>query len=132
MYKISVPIMNVSVNEKTRENYLSQLRAAKADRVFLILMELGDDLGVLDSFRENIKYFKDNGLEVGIWLGSTIGHGMVLVAPGSEKIVSGNKPLVNLLGEAVGGTHCPLDGEFRANISRSVAELARTRGYRAS
>lgn len=126
MYKISVPIMNVSVTIETRDTYLGQLKSACVDRVFLVVMRPDGSEGLTASVRENAEFFMKNGIEVGIWIGSTIGHGVALAAPGGDGFSNTEKTLVNLAGEPIGGTHCPLDGDFRKSIAHGIAELART------
>ena len=75
MYKLSVPIMSATVNKANRERYVQLCREAGAKRVFLcngsILAPIPDSLG------ENVRYFKSQGFEVGVWT-DTLGHGFVL------------------------------------------------------
>ncbi len=81
-YKIAVPMMNSVITEKYREKFLSQLKDADASRVFICddrLYLLPDAMRRerLEALRENVAYFKANGLEVGIWF-SPMGHGGAL------------------------------------------------------
>ena len=83
MYKISVPIRNHTVTPENRATYLDLLKRSGAERVFLTRSRLceseEEEQRMIDSLRANVSYFAENGLEVGIWVGSTIGHGVPLV-----------------------------------------------------
>lgn len=123
MYKLSAPLMSATVNEKNRDVYVKQCREAGVTRVFLcngsILEPIPDTLG------ENVRYFKSQGFEVGIWT-DTIGHGFVLdhVQTGGDVPVF--TQMVNVQGKTVLHANCPLDEGFRAHIARHVARLAET------
>ncbi|MBE6553528.1 MAG: hypothetical protein E7666_04205 [Ruminococcaceae bacterium] len=129
-YKISVPIMNHSVNESTRGIYLEQLKAAKADRVFLCVVKFCQTDAEKDEFvsvlRENIQYFEQNGLEAGVWIGTTIGHGVPLAGAGNKDFFSPAVRIVNLKGEALSDTRCPLYPEVREALAAHVALVARS------
>ncbi len=124
MYKISVPIFNVSITKETREKYLKQLKEAKVDRIFLCCY--WPKVDEISSFKENIAYFKDNGIEPAIWYGSTIGHGGPLVCPNGDIISNRKSTLVNISGNPQYDTFCPLNDKFRKDISNSIASLANT------
>ena len=72
MYKISVPITNSNVNKENRESVLCELRRFDAERVFLAIGTYksndAERQEELDSLRENCAFFKENGLEVGVWM----------------------------------------------------------------
>ena len=121
MYKISVPMMNRLVTEKTREDYLKILKEAECDRVFLCYRN-GEDLIRL---KENVEYFKKNGFESCVWVGETIGHGGALLNSHENAEKETFTPLVNLDGNAIEGTCCPLDPHFietEANMLKGIAE----------
>ena len=123
MYKLSVPIMSSTVNENNRERYVELCRKAGAQRVFLcngsILAPIPDGL------RENVKYFKSQGFEVGIWT-DTVGHGAVLehVETGGDLPVF--SPIVNIKGEERPFANCPMGENFKSYISKYIAELSKT------
>ncbi len=123
MYKISVPIMSATVNKNNREKYVKLCREAGATRVFLVNGSILEP--VPQSLGENVRYFKSQGFEVGIWT-DTVGHGMVL----DHVQTGGDAPaftqIVNIQGEARPHANCPMDKDFRAHIARHVAELAKT------
>ena len=119
MYKLSVPVQNISLTKEARDKYLKILKDVKADRVFIICRFLEQ----LDSLKENVAFFKKNGFEVGIWDGSTIGHGSTIV-DGEAPSASPFPPLMNLDGQSLLGTNCPLDKNFQKHIADIVAGLA--------
>ena len=71
MIRPDVPIMNSRVSEDTRGEYLRQIREANADRVWIALErrtlfeDRADDLRRLS---ENLRFFEENGLSVGVWM----------------------------------------------------------------
>lgn len=131
MYKISVPIMCSSVNEDTKADYLELMKVAKAARVFLVLNYMessaAERLALCEDVAWKVHFFQDNGIEAGIWISHSIGMGLSLALPGlNEQDRYICQPLVNLGGEVLEGTRCPLDESFRRDFSRFVAELAKT------
>jgi len=79
---VSVPISLQTVNERSMPMYLDSIRKAGAQRVFLF--GLGNVFADLCMIRTDpkrvetaIRYFKENGLEVGIWV-NAFGHGRFL------------------------------------------------------
>lgn len=69
MYKISIPVV---VHERfCKEDVLRVLKESGAERVFLAtdIISLDDEKrnNMLALLRENVPFFKANGLETGIW-----------------------------------------------------------------
>ena len=69
MLPLSVPVM---IHEGfDREGTLKALRAARASRVFLAIDRVPGDVKthsrVLKQLKENIAFFHEDGLEVGVW-----------------------------------------------------------------
>ena len=104
MYDIMVPIFNRSVTPETKEIYLKQFQDAKIKRIFLCVFGFGADSEadevLADSIKKNVSFFRENGIDAGIWLGSTIGHGMDLA------VIADCKPdlfrytkMVNVIGQ---------------------------------
>ena len=121
MYTLSVPIQNRSLSKENRQKYLDILRRAEADRVFLIC----GDPTLIDSLTDNVAFFKKNGLEVGVWIGSTVGHGVILANGGdSENVEFPYPPLVNLEGQRIPNTRCPLDEGFIRDTAERLCKLA--------
>ena len=120
MYKVAIPISNKNTNEKNRDIYAELFKKAKADRIFL-----GGHINEgVDAFKENLRYFKDQGFEVALWFHDTVGHGGTIV--GAKD--SGEKPkytrLVDLDGNHHFGTYCPLDSAHRAYFAENLAKFA--------
>lgn len=129
MYKISVPIMNVSVTEETKNVYLEQLRLAQVHRIFLTFSAGSFEARVVDEICEElawkISFFEENEIEVGVWIGNSIGHDAGLALPDlHDTEAKGYSPLVNLNGEVLCGTRCPTDASFRRDFSALVAAVA--------
>ena len=122
MYKISVPIMSSTVNETNREIYARQCRDAGVKRIFLA--HESSAYPIPDALAENAAYFKEQGFEVGIWLGDTIGHGFALTHIEGD-LETGTFPLiVDITGEQRPYAYCPLDAGFRQYIAKIVSRLA--------
>ncbi len=124
---LSIPIINGKSTAETRPVYLSELRRAGADRVFLFVpnpfgnkAELECEMTML---RENIAYYEAEGLEVGVWIGG-LGHGGNL--PEAKKDAA--KGYTRIVGLSNGGTaedsFCPLCPSFFAMYSDFVRRVA--------
>lgn len=120
MYKLSLPIKSRALNEVNKPQFVDICKKAKVDRVFLTASLFEDT----DSLSQNIAYFKDNGFETGIWIGSTIGHGATLLESYNNGEKPKYQPLVNLDGEDLYGTNCPLDKNFQQFVAKSLAGLS--------
>ena len=133
-YKYSVPIMNATVTVETRGEYLRLMKAAGVERVLLCVCDLWDHKPTvaanIASLKSNIAFFEENGIEAGIWQGDTVGHGAALSHALHLSIRKSYSPIVNLNGEAVSATRCPLDEEFRRDVSDYLQRLARETGAR--
>ncbi len=126
---ISVPLMNALSNKENRPIYLAELRKAGADRVFVCPENpFGDRarLGaIMEQLSENIRYYEENGLDVGVWIGG-LGHGGMLAHETGARV--GDYTRIRGLGN--GGeaedSFCPLDPRFvsmyRAYL-RAIAEV---------
>ena len=72
MYRISVPVKNDSVSGIGKELLCEELRKFGASRVFLAIgtyeLDFSRRKKMLDELRDNCKYFKEQGFEVGAWL----------------------------------------------------------------
>ncbi len=127
MIQTVVPIMNASVTEKTREIYLSQMRECGIEQILLttvrFICNADEENRVIASLRENIAFFRKNGVLAGVWIGSTIGHGSKLALPNAFETAQFS-PLVNMEGHPIEGTSCPLDPAFRKAVCRHIARVA--------
>lgn len=130
MYKLSVPIMNNSLNDWTRDEYLRQFRAAEVSRVFLVpdidaRNGMVEDT-VLVSLRENLAFCEKNGIEGAIWVGSTLGHGGLLHELPKKEGEEPPEPLINFAGEEIRGAYCPLNPTLQNNLVSVFQKLATT------
>lgn len=123
MYKISVPIMSSTVNERNRETYVRLCRDVGATRVFLAIASSLEPIP--ESLSENVAYFQVQGFEVGVWT-DTIGHGKVLDHVEISDDIPSFPPMVDIMGDVRHYANCPLDAEFRSYITKFVASLAGT------
>ncbi len=126
MYRISVPLINRTVTPDTREDYLREFRRAEVERVFLVPatdMEKGC-IYDFDALCDNLHWFSERGIEAAIWVGASLGHGGLLhdVDKKPQEQVMTN--IVNLNGQAIGDTRCPLDPHFREHMARVLRQLA--------
>ena len=121
MYKLTVPIINSTVNDSNRDKFLSELKRAGADRVLLSVFRIDEDK---NEIRKNVSFFKENGIDPGIWIASTIGHGNPMLDHNEE--TENIQKLINLNGEPFGDTHCPLDETFQRIWGKHIAECAAT------
>ena len=132
-YKYSVPILLPTVTDETREIYLSQMQTAKVERVFLTyggysMMTDEERTQNAELLNHHIPYFEENGIETGLWISGTIGHG----GPLSHEECMQNEQKKNytllrtLNGDYLEDTFCPLDENFTDNIAKGFKELATT------
>ena len=122
MYKLSVPLMSSSIHRENRKEYVRQCKAAGVSRVFLA--HESSSYPITDALAENVAYFKENGFEVGIWLGDTIGHGFALTHIEGELETNVYPLIVDITGNRRPYAYCPLDASFRRYIATIVAKLA--------
>lgn len=132
MHKIAIPISMSQVNENTLPIYLEHLRRCKAQRVFLcgignIYMKTGRNHTDPESIRKAIRYFRDAGLEVGVWVPSFgNGHALSPIQGVTDDSVKYTQ-ITGIHGESRENlSACPLDKRFvwdYCNGIQSVAEL---------
>lgn len=124
---LSLPIINGQSTAATRPAFLHELRRAGVDRVFICP---GNPFGDEERIRtemalltENINFYKENGYEVGVWIGG-LGHGGTLAHEHAKK--AQNFTLIVGLGN--GGTSsdsfCPTDPEFYGMYKDYIRHLA--------
>ena len=133
MYSITVPLFNRSINDDTRNIYLKQFKEAKINRILLAISGYGKDPAsdeiISLKLKENIDFFREEGIEAGVWIGYTIGHGGSL-AFGADNIpdISKFTKIVDLTGQTLETVCCPLDKGFRERISKYVSTVAALSG----
>ena len=125
--KLSVPISIKTINEETLPTYLEQIKSVKAMRVFLCGVGNIYAYGISEDLKKRLKMaidaFHENGLEVGIWLG-TLGHGAALVGD-FEKFPSDRyASLTGIAGDQPPHGLCPLDENLLEDYAAAVKTLA--------
>lgn len=127
MHKISIPMSLTTMTYENRHKYLDILKKCKAERVFLC------GLGYIytpssliytkpEFVREMIGYFKENGLEVGIWV-DAFGHGEAL--SGTEGIKKDSyTPIEGVDGKISEHSFCPSDERFVADYTTAIRRIA--------
>ena len=126
-YKTSVPIMNSNITKENRDVLLQQVLKGKIHRVVLsvnrcFLPHKLQDLK--ESLAENAAFFASQGIEVGVWLGCTLGHGVPLGHDEADENTPIFTDIVGINGELAEGAFCPLDENFAEGIARFAATVA--------
>lgn len=129
-YPVSVPVMNRIVTEKTRDATLRQLRDSDAKRVWLalsrdLLFPGDDEKSILTPLKENIRFFSENGLEVGVWV-NAYGFGGPLPADIAEKTKSWSVITAATEEKSRQGVDmfCPSDPDFTAAFCEMIRKIA--------
>lgn len=126
MYTVTIPVM-IRAGFQAEET-LAELKRSGTDRVLLALPRSMkrtaggfriDTDAFMDVLRELIPRYEAAGLEVGVWLGETMGHGM-----GAGRGDYVYQPFVNILGHEANGGFCCADGTFRADVTEWAANAA--------
>ncbi len=122
MYSVISPIRGRSLNAASREGFLREIKRAKLSRIFLTGNPTVNES--LEIMKENVDFFKAAGLEVGIWLCATIGHGSTLIFSRDNGIKPPNQRLVDLSGKELYDTNCPYDKWFQEKCGADIAKYA--------
>lgn len=128
MYHLAIPINMSTVSEQTLPRYLKDLKECKANRVFLggngpVYKKEGYLYQNAEMLEYAIRYFQNNGLEVGVWIGG-FGHGVALL---HEKETEYQEKFTQMVGvDGTVGHHacCPLDSNFRQAYIEGVKKIA--------
>lgn len=122
MYKISVPTV-ITNGHFQKEKTLSEIRRAGAERIVLALdrelpyaFSSDENLALL---KELIEYYEENGLEVIVWLGETLGH------DGSPISERGRYTPIRCFSGGDTKAFCPLDEDFIRDFQHWVRAVAR-------
>ena len=123
MRSVSIPVIYGSVNYD-RAAILDILRRTKANRLMLAINRVLKDGkiladGNLQGLSEEIAFFEEEGFEVCVWIGETIGHGF----PSNDK--SEYRSVVNLYGNEGSSAFCPADERFVSDICAWIKNVAR-------
>ncbi len=117
MYKISVPVVNRSVEALGRERTLEEIKRFDADRVFLSLSTYETDSEkrkiIMENLKNNVRFFKENGLEVGSW-------NWTFQIKNNDTFLN----MKTISGKDIPNVKCPLDKNFVEFVKGYVKDLA--------
>ena len=123
-YYPDVPIALGTLNEQTKFTFLEMLRSVRAGRVWICCVDsfMSNDPGTdLKKCSEYVRFFRENGLECGIWIRS-LGFGTPM-SPAAPKVswtrlcsVTGKAPEIDAF--------CPEDPEFVESYLGYVKQIA--------
>ena len=123
MYKVTIPFI-VDNGHFNKEKALAELKRAKADRVGIAISRAFNPMyGSAEKMaflKESVDYFRDNGFEVLIWIGETMGH-----RPTTDEWALKNYTLLRHLSGKEVGVFCPLDKKFEAAVCDWIREVAK-------
>lgn len=127
MNKVRVPIRGITLSDEDCKKLIVKLHEAKVDCVYLVTLwnlhnKTKYDLE-LEQLRKNIPIFEEAGFEVGVWIGSTIGHSAPLA--GHDDICGAWMPWTGVSGNPLDGCFCPMDENFSDAIVRWVSDVAK-------
>ncbi len=124
---LAIPVMNDSLTDSTRENYLAELKKAGCDRVFIVFYNPFDDEELREGLKKlntNLRFFEKNGIEPCVWTNG-LGHGGSL-SPHLRKAYEPFERIVGLFSErGAEDSVCPL-GAFTpafASFCEAIASV---------
>lgn len=131
MNKVFIPAPIFQSKEAT-DALLKDARLSGADRIFLCLGDVGRmpfEKGefrtrIIDTFKEKIKYVKENGFEAGVWVG-TLGFGTP-TAHYNKDVAKKYTRIRSISGRVADDALCPLDEAFAEMTCEIIKELAQT------
>ena len=127
--KLNCPIMLGNLSFDNRAEYLTQLKEAGADRLFIAIErsyvftgETRERRQMLKELSEHIRYFESEGLEVGLWINS-FGFGTPM---SNEEIEHsrGMTKIKSVLGKEAGDAFCPEDPLYMEKYCNWIMALA--------
>ncbi len=121
MYSVTIPVM--LRDDFDQDVTLSELKRAGADRVLLAVNRTFRDGRIdtevqLERMRECIRDYENAGLDVGVWLGETMGHGW---GPVIETVYT---PFTSINGRTAAGGFCCADENFRRDVCQWAVNAA--------
>ncbi|MBQ7821139.1 MAG: hypothetical protein IJ391_02525 [Clostridia bacterium] len=121
MYKVTVPT-TITNGHFNKEKTLCEMKRSGAQRIALALLrEPGHAFSSKESLellRELIPYYKENGLEVLVWLGESFGH------DGSPVKQKGEYTSIRTLHGVDTAAFCPMDERFISDMCTWVKNVA--------
>lgn len=126
--KLYMPIINGKATEKTRADYVSELKRAGADRVYIAPSNFygrePEQSREISLLKENLEYFTEQGFETAVWING-LGHGGNLDHENHNK--TGDYVHLRGLGNAgeAGDSFCPFDRRFTEMYGNYVRAIAK-------
>ncbi len=122
-YRTSAPMYSFYADRDLNlERALHELKRTRSERVFLVapgIYNLERLAAKMPRLAVCLDFFAQAGIETGVWIGQTIGHG-----GGLGKVDARFAPIINLQGNPEKAI-CPLDEAFKRTVCDGVRELAR-------
>lgn len=132
MYRYGVPISIDSISDEHTqeelERYLSDFKRGGIERVFIAVLP-GAYTRVFDrditspKFKRALDFFKENGLETGVWIGG-FGHGGALAHEAGYELRADYTKMTGALGDAHDFGYCPTDERFTSDYVSNVKRIA--------
>ena len=129
LYKYSVPISMMYMDENSAKDYAKELKEIGAERIFLTCLEqppfdFFEGYADAENIKFSVNYFKEQGFEVGIWM-SGFGHGVQLSHAQKAGInIKNYQQIIGADGQTAGMTYCPLDTEYRKDYLDAIRHVA--------
>ena len=123
MYQVTVPFI-VDNGHFNKEKALAELKRAKADRVGIAISRCFNPFyGSAEKMafiKELVDYFRQNGFEILIWIGETMGH-----CPTNDPWALERYTMLRHLNGVETGNFCPLDKHFESDMCDWVREVGK-------
>ena len=123
MYKVTIPFI-VDNGHFNKEKALAELKRAKADRVGIAISRCFNPFyGSAEKMafiKELVDYFRQNGFEILIWIGETMGH-----CPTNDPWALERYTMLRHLNGVETGNFCPLDKHFESDMCDWVREVGK-------
>lgn len=129
MYKVTVPLF-LAHEHFDKEGALAQVKRMGAERVALAGCQLthsvGKDPEIKAYLTSLIDFYHQNGLEVLVWTGNTLGHGDSLGALSIDNSERNRQYhfIRHLNGNELSGVFCPKDEHLKKDLASVVRALA--------
>lgn len=128
MYKLSIPLSLLTLNEESLPIFLEEFRKAKVERIFLFGGGpfYQKDCALFTGqtrLAHFISYFQEKGFEVGVWMGA-FGHGDIMVHAAQKEYFAEFTKIKGVDGKTVDEGFCPLDKKLQSRFCDAVRIVA--------
>lgn len=121
-YDIIVPVNAHHLTRAEKQDCLNVLQQYGIRRILLTVEPL--TYGLYPELAEDIAFFTAHQIEVMVWHGETMGHGVSLAGQ-RRSSVPHFTPIVNPKGEGAVFAFCPLDPDFQAFVLENIRTIVR-------